>query len=73
MISDVLFEAHCDIEEYEREIPTAYSGLRDELAAVKAVIKATQLFLDAPPVVSTSALREQIAAAVQPLLAKGGA
>ena len=49
MISDRLHEALTEIENYQRTHRTAYGGLRVEIEAVKAVMRALQTYLDAPP------------------------
>lgn len=48
MISDTLFEAVAEIENYEHSFG-GYAGLRAEIGNVKAVMQALLVFLDHPP------------------------
>jgi hypothetical protein len=48
MISDVLFQAIRDIEEYQRRF-SSYDFLEEELTALKGAMMRIQDFLDAPP------------------------
>ena len=50
MISDVLFEAIEEIERYQRELPQAYSRMREDIELVKKVLASLQARLDTPPV-----------------------
>src|SRR4051794_21311770 len=46
MISDVLFQAIQDIEDYQRTRPLAYSGMETELSNLKTVMEGMLLWLD---------------------------
>lgn len=49
MISDVLFEAVEQIEEYQKAMPQCYDSIKDRIDKVKGEMKELQIFLDTPP------------------------
>lgn len=49
MMSDVLFDAICDIEEYEKEFPDIYGQMKDQIAQVKQAMRELQRELDRMP------------------------
>ena len=49
MISDVLFHALEEINDWQRKLPQAYDGLHDEIEPVKAAMHRLRVLLDAPP------------------------
>ncbi len=49
MISDVLFDAVREIEEYQRSLPGCYDFLRDEIGKVTVVMDSLRAYLDMPP------------------------
>jgi hypothetical protein len=50
MISDILYDARKDIEDYQAEgvFPRQYEGLREEIGVVKELMEALQIRLDCP-------------------------
>ena len=49
MISDTLFDAVAEIEEYQRGMPKAYADLAAEIGVVKTVMDSLRIVLDAAP------------------------
>ena len=49
MISDTLFDAVDEIEQYQREMPDAYADLAAEISVVKTVMDGLRMVLDAAP------------------------
>jgi hypothetical protein len=50
MISDVLFEAIAEIEQWQERVPFAYHDYKQEIATVKRVMRRLQNKLDTNPV-----------------------
>lgn len=59
MISDVLFEARLSIEEYQKNMPECYEGIRDKIEHVKREMQALQELLDAPPKIIKAETRQE--------------
>lgn len=49
MISDVLYEAIREIEEYEEKMPEAYGPMKNRIQEVKDAMRKLQRELDTPP------------------------
>lgn len=49
MISDVLSDALSEIADYQRRMPQAYDGLREEIEPVKRAMHRLLVLLDGPP------------------------
>ncbi|MGA7766015.1 MAG: hypothetical protein WCA27_07285 [Candidatus Sulfotelmatobacter sp.] len=49
MISDVLFDAIADIEDYQKKQPEAYDGVKDDIETVKEAMLGLVRKLDAVP------------------------
>lgn len=49
MISDVLFEAKENIEEYQKELPQCYDGSKARIEAIKNAMSCLQCDFDLPP------------------------
>jgi len=49
MMSDVLFDAIRDIEEYEKKFPDVYGQMKNQIARVKEAMRELQRELDRMP------------------------